>query len=99
MGCSRVTWCADGVALVATPFFAYGTLVTVSWSLDYCVGLVDLFGFSFLEAGAKESLIFLIAWLIFMIGAFVYNLKTIGVLPESMLTEYAVQVGLASRLY
>ena len=43
------------------------------------------------RSGLKEALVFVVAWFIFMVGAFVYSLKTIGVLPDTVWTEYALQ--------
>lgn len=45
--------------------------------------------------GIKAARYFLLAWAVFLLGIAVYVLKTFGVLPANLMTEYAVQFGSA----
>lgn len=45
--------------------------------------------------GVKAARYFLLAWAVFLLGIATYVLKTFGVLPANLITEYAVQLGSA----
>lgn len=48
--------------------------------------------------GYKPARIYLIAWITVLVGAFVYALKTLGIVPNTVLTEYAVTIGSATEI-
>ena len=91
---SRVVVSLMVVAFFLTPLLAYRTLVTtvVIFAL-LCPILLMAVGLVSWRSGLKEALVFVVAWFIFMVGAFVYSLKTIGILPDTVWTEYALQIG------
>ncbi len=47
------------------------------------------------KKGSRSAVIFLIAWLIFLLGIIIYILKDIGVIPYTEFTQYILQIGSA----
>ena len=65
-------------------------LSAIAGTLLYaCAGVISY------RDGVAAARFYLLAWSLFLVGVFVYALKTYGVLPENALTEYTVQVGSA----
>ena len=64
-------------------------LVTLGTGLFFCAGIIQL------RRGIEVAKYFLLAWTMFLLGIFIYGLKTYAVLPENGFTEYAIQVGSA----
>lgn len=48
-----------------------------------------------LASGARQARYFMLAWTALLVGISLYALKTFGVVPTNLLTEYAMQIGSA----
>lgn len=48
-----------------------------------------------LASGARQARYFMLAWTALLVGISLYALKTFGLLPTNLLTEYAMQIGSA----
>lgn len=46
-----------------------------------------------LKKGFRPARFYLLAWTLFAVGCFVYGLKSVGVLPNVFVTEFAMQIG------
>ncbi|MGQ7844887.1 sensor domain-containing diguanylate cyclase [Granulosicoccus sp. 3-233] len=64
-------------------------LVTLGTGLFFWAGIIQL------RRGVEVARYFLLAWTMFLLGIFIYGLKTYALLPENVFTEYAIQVGSA----
>ncbi|WP_169727459.1 sensor domain-containing diguanylate cyclase [Granulosicoccus antarcticus] len=64
-------------------------LTTAGTILFFCAGMMQL------RRGVAAARYYLFAWTMFLLGIFIYSLKTYAVLPENVFTEYAIQVGSA----
>ena len=48
--------------------------------------------------GVRAAMFFVIAWASIIVGAIVYILKTLGLLPPTFVTEYSIQIGSALEI-
>jgi diguanylate cyclase (GGDEF)-like protein len=83
--------------LVAALFYPfYGPVIrlttfmaTVSVLFILAAGVITL------DQGFKPARYFMIAWSALLVGMMLYTLKTFGLLPANVVTEYAIQIGSA----
>lgn len=81
------------VAFLFLPF-ALAIQAAAGLALMVVVLILVVAGQDFFK-GVKAARYFLLAWAVFLLGVATYVLKTFGVLPANLITEYAVQVGSA----
>jgi signal transduction histidine kinase len=48
--------------------------------------------------GMRQARLYIAAWGAFLTGVFVFALKSVGVLPSSLLTEWGIQIGAATEV-
>jgi len=80
--------------LVASPFFDYSVIVLpISGLIVVTMLLVMAMGIASHRAGQPTARFFLLAWSAFLIGVLAYMLKSFGLLPHNLLTQYGFQIG------
>jgi len=83
-----------GVILLASPFFDYAIIIRpISMAIVVTMLLVMAMGIASHRAGQPTALFFLLAWSAFLIGVLAYMLKSFGLLPHNVLTQYGFQIG------
>lgn len=55
-------------------------------------------GFSSLKAGFRPARFFVIAWIVYLIGAILVALRGLGLAPTSFITTYSIQIGSAMEV-
>lgn len=87
---------AQACASLALPF---------QWSAMGAVGgamLVEAVGVAALayaiRRGRREAYVVVIAWTVYIVGAFLYILKTIGIVPNNWLTAWGLPIGSALEM-
>ncbi|MCR9141491.1 MAG: sigma 54-interacting transcriptional regulator [bacterium] len=87
------------VHLFAVPLmFLLDSYVVFQWIVFLGMVAVCWFliaGFAALRAGYRPARFYLLAWLLLSVGGFLYGLKSMGWIPSTEVSEYALQVGLA----
>lgn len=85
-----------GLIAVVSLFTSYGlaTKLSVSNSLVaaleiFAIGCISLF------KGVRQARYFMLAWTVLLVGIALYALKTFGMVPNTPLTEYGLQIGSA----
>jgi signal transduction histidine kinase len=65
--------------------------------VDTCVIIIVLLGTAstMLHRGFTSARYYLLAWIMLLIGVFAYVLKTTGIIPVTLFTEYGIQFGSA----
>jgi methyl-accepting chemotaxis protein len=73
---------------------SYGLSIKVAtiYSLIWSIILLTT-GVIFVYKGNKTARFFLYAWVALLSGVFLYTLKTLGIIPTSLITEYGIQLG------
>ncbi len=80
--------------LIASPFFDYAIIIRpISVAIVVTMLLVMAMGVASHRAGQPTARFFLLAWSAFLIGVLAYILKSFGLLPHNMLTQYGFQIG------
>lgn len=74
--------------------YALAIKVAVTSSL-VAATIVFVCGGISLASGARQARYFMLAWTALLVGISLYALKTFGVVPNNLLTEYAMQIGSA----
>jgi methyl-accepting chemotaxis protein len=73
---------------------SYGLSIKVAtiYSLIWSIILLTT-GVIFVYKGNKTARFFLYAWVALLSGVFLYTLKTLGIIPANLITEYSIQLG------
>jgi len=92
--------------LINASIFGFGLLIVVSYILPYILLLkitIVLFSAGIItltfsgaycwKKGYQAARIYLAAWLTLLLGALLYSLKTLGIVPSNMVTNYSVTIG------
>lgn len=85
------------LALTLAPFilpYAMALKLAVAGALVSALIVLTCGGIS-LASGARQARYFMLAWTVLLLGISLYALKTFGLLPSNLLTEYAMQIGSA----
>lgn len=95
------------ILLMAGSIFAMGLSLFASYSVSIkvaimptiaCVVIAPIIGMSCLKQGYTPARYFLLAFGMFLLGAFVFIFKSIGVLPSTLFTINAMQIGSAMEV-
>lgn len=84
-------------ASIAAPFvlpYAMAIKLAVVGALVSALIVLACGGIS-LASGARQARYFMLAWTVLLLGISLYALKTFGLVPSNLLTEYAMQIGSA----
>ncbi len=97
----KVLWVQAGAAFLLIVFgvlewnamsFQVAIVLGTSMPLVLFIG-----GFLCWRKGSRPALYFLFAWSLLLLGAFVFTLRNMGVLGESLFTEYGMYLGSAAE--
>ena len=72
--------------------YSGGILVSIVLT-TITVVLVLSSGFILLRQKYRPAVYFMLAWTIFLLGAIIYSLKVLAVIPSNIITHYAMQAG------
>lgn len=83
-----------GIMLLASCFLPYRTAITIALPIGILACIVDFVaGIIALRRNVAVARYYLIAWGFFLLGAVIFNLNKVNVLPANLFTEYAMQIG------
>lgn len=83
-----------GIMVLASCFLPYRTAILILLPIGVLACFADLFaGVVALRRNVAVARYYLTAWALFLMGAVIFNLNKINVLPANMFTEYAMQIG------
>ncbi|MES2764888.1 MAG: 7TM diverse intracellular signaling domain-containing protein [Bacteroidota bacterium] len=93
-----ITWqMYSSLLLIALSLFIeYSVLIRIAIAMAFpFVGMVIAAAILSLKNGYRPARFYVSAWAVFVAGLFIFVLKTVGVLPNNLITQYGVQVGSA----
>ncbi len=82
-----------GIFISLSSDYAIGIRVAAALNLTVIVPITA--GFVCLYRGHKPAAYYCLAWVVFLSGAAVYSIKSFGLLPNTFLTEWSMQIGSA----
>jgi two-component system, sensor histidine kinase LadS len=95
----QILWSLGGILLILSFFIGYSAsirLATVFAALAAVLLIVNTI--LALQRGIRAAKIFAVATLVFIIGVFLYTLKSLGFLPSNALTNWTIQIGSALQV-
>lgn len=82
------------VVMICTFFFSYSVMGQIGTATALvCSILLNVVGWISLKYKNKLAIFYVSAWTFFLLGASVFSLKTYALLPQTFITEYAMQIG------
>ncbi|MBN2158905.1 MAG: hypothetical protein JW807_05880 [Spirochaetes bacterium] len=98
-------WIGTGMSAALAVFFAasavlpYGTAMVGSAVLSLVTVIVTLaMGIRMLVRGSRNGLFYIISASLFLLGSFIYLMKSFGILPTSFVTAWSLQGGSAAMV-
>ncbi len=100
---------SDKVFIVFVGLYSLGAIVAVAGNytrglnvIDMTAGVLSIYvlavGFVISRKGYRPAVFFMISWLVFLVGVFIFVFKNLGILPYNVYTVYTMPVGSAMEV-
>ena len=100
---------SDKVFVVFVGLYCLGAVVAVVGNytkglniIDMTAGVLSIYvlavGFVISRRGYRPAVFFMISWLVFLVGVFIFVFKNLGILPYNVYTVYTMPVGSAMEV-
>ncbi len=98
----RVFFVFVGLYLLGTVVGCFGNFTSGLHIIDMTAGVLSLYvlavGFVISRKGYRPAVFFMISWLVFLVGVFIFVFKNLGILPYNVYTVYTMPVGSAMEV-